>query len=413
MLSRRLLRIKVMQTLYALRQASQSTKQLALDGISDQFQPDLNSMLPQNRRQLEGYRKLASLLFDEALQANQPAQDEDAPSAVLNAANSALTYYQNRSRKDQQFLAGRLLEAVQDIYNDYLRVLQLLVEYGHLSRLDRERQFPDPDEAPFTYESDLSQNTVIRALAGHEPLHNELVRRSISWTEDLPFLRKTYREILKTDDTIRAYCAGRQHSADDDQQLVQYILRQLIFAKDPKKDPNADQTPEQQAEADEAASRLAIRNHLAEIDLAWTENSEVVRGMAIRTLKSVHSVTGLKLEQLTDDWAEDERFLNELFDSAVRRDAELERLLVDHLKNWELERVAQLDLIILKLAVCEMLTFPNIPVKVTINEYIDMAKTYSTPKSGTFVNGILDNLSAKLSANGQLRKSGRGLLDNK
>ena len=72
-----------------------------------------------------------------------------------------------------------------------------------------------------------------------------------------------------------------------------------------------------------------------------------------------------------------------------------------------------LDLIILKLAVCEMLTFPNIPTKVTINEYIDMAKAYSTPKSGTFVNGILDNLATRLTTEGILRKSGRGLLDNK
>ena len=72
-----------------------------------------------------------------------------------------------------------------------------------------------------------------------------------------------------------------------------------------------------------------------------------------------------------------------------------------------------LDQIILKLAVCELLNFPNIPVKVTINEYIELAKAYSTPKSGKFVNGILDNLSEKLQTSGRLRKSGRGLLDNK
>ncbi|MEZ0607009.1 transcription antitermination factor NusB [Fibrella sp. WM1] len=378
-----------MQTLYALRQAHQSTKQLAHDGISDQFQPDLNSMKPQNKRQLEGYRQLASLLFDEAIRTNQSAQDDDAPTVVLNAANSALSYYRNRSRKDQQFLSGRLLEAVKDIYSDYLRVLQLLVEYGHVSRLDRERQFPDPDETPLTYESDLSQNSIIRALAEHEPLQNELVRRNISFADDLAFLRKTYKEVLKPDETIRAYCATKEHSPEEEQALVQYMLRQLLFKTD------------------------KIRDYLAEIDLAWTENSEVVRGMAIRTLKSAQSVTGLKLEQLTDDWEADERFLDDLYQNAVQRDAEIEELLVEHLKNWEIDRVAQLDLIILKLAVCEMLTFANIPVKVTINEYIDLAKTYSTPKSGTFVNGILDNLSAKLSASGKLRKSGRGLLDNK
>lgn len=389
MLSRRLLRIKVMQTLYALRQAIQSNKQLALDGISDQFQPDLNSMKPQNKRQLEGYRKLASLLFEDALKSGETAQDDDAPKSVLDAANSALVYYQNRYRKDQQFLAGRLLEAVKDIYSDYLRILQLLVEYGHMSRLDRERLFPDPDVTPFVYESDLSQNSVIRGLAEHQPLQTELVRRGITWADDLAFVRKTYREVLKTDETVIAYCLLHDHTPDEDQQLVQHILRQLILKKE------------------------TIRDYLAEIDLAWAENSEVVRGMTIRTLKSAQAMSGLTLEKLTDDWEADEQFLNELFTNAIQRDGDYEQLLSDQLKNWEVDRVAILDLIIMKLAVCEMLTFPGIPVKVTINEYIDMAKAYSTPKSGTFVNGILDNLSAKLTADGTLRKSGRGLIDNK
>ncbi|MBO0935983.1 transcription antitermination factor NusB [Fibrella sp. HMF5335] len=378
-----------MQTLYALRQANQSTKQLAVDGINDQFQPDLNSMLPQNRRQLEGYRKLAALLFDEAVRTNEPAQDQEVPKSVIDAVNDAVTYYQNRYRKDQQFLSGRLIEAVKDIYSDYLRVLQLLVEFGHMSRLDRERRFPDPDETPFVYASDLSQNRIIEALTAHQPLQVENTRRGISWTEDLTFVRKTYREVLKTDETFIAYCAARQHTPDEDQQLVQHLLRQLIFKHD------------------------TVRDHLAEIDLAWTENSEVVRGMAIRTLKSVQGPQGLTLEQLTEDWEEDERFLNELYQNALTRDAEVEKLLGEQLNNWELDRVAILDLIILKLAVCEMLTFPNIPTKVTINEYIDMAKAYSTPKSGTFVNGILDNLATRLTTEGKLRKSGRGLLDNK
>ncbi|ARK11927.1 transcription antitermination factor NusB [Fibrella sp. ES10-3-2-2] len=378
-----------MQTLYALRQAIQSNKQLALDGISDQFQPDLNSMKPQNKRQLEGYRKLASLLFEDALKSGETAQDDDAPKSVLDAANSALVYYQNRYRKDQQFLAGRLLEAVKDIYSDYLRILQLLVEYGHMSRLDRERLFPDPDVTPFVYESDLSQNSVIRGLAEHQPLQTELVRRGITWADDLAFVRKTYREVLKTDETVIAYCLLHDHTPDEDQQLVQHILRQLILKKE------------------------TIRDYLAEIDLAWAENSEVVRGMTIRTLKSAQAMSGLTLEKLTDDWEADEQFLNELFTNAIQRDGDYEQLLSDQLKNWEVDRVAILDLIIMKLAVCEMLTFPGIPVKVTINEYIDMAKAYSTPKSGTFVNGILDNLSAKLTADGTLRKSGRGLIDNK
>ena len=378
-----------MQALYALRQAELSNQQLAIDGINDLFQPDLNSMLPQNKRQLEGYRKLASLLFTEAIKTNQPAQDDDAPNSVLKAANDGLTFYQVRGKKNRQHIAQMLLKQVNGIYDDYLLVLQLIVELGHAARIDHERQYRDVDEAPFPYESDLNANRVVQALATHQPLKNEVLRHTISWTDDLPFVRKALRDVFKTDETYRAYCEQKIHTEDEDQALAQYVLRTLILKHE------------------------TIRDYLAEIDLSWTENSEVVRGLAIKTLKSAQSPAGLQLEPLTDDWEEDELFLNTLFEQSIRHNNEYEQLVAEQLQNWDPERVAILDKIILKLALCELLSFPNIPVKVTINEYIELAKAYSTPKSGKFVNGILDNLSEKLIASGQLRKSGRGLLDNK
>ncbi|MFD2932897.1 transcription antitermination factor NusB [Spirosoma flavum] len=378
-----------MQALYALRQAEFSNQQLAIDGINDLFQPDLNSMLPQNKRQLEGYRKLAGLLFEEAIKTDKTAQDDDAPRNVLKAANDGFVFYQIRTRKDRQHLAQMMLKQVNGIYDDYLRVLLLLIELGHAARIDSERQYRNVDETPFPFESNLNDNTVVKALAEHQPLINEAVRHGISWTDDLGFVRKALHEALKTDETYRAYCDQRTHTIDEDQALAQYVLRSLIFKHE------------------------IIRDHLAEIDLSWTENSDVVRGLSIKTLKSAQSPTGLQLEPLTDDWEEDELFLNTLFEKSIENDADYEQLLADQLQNWDVERVAMIDKIILKLAVCELLNFPNIPVKVTINEYIELAKAYSTPKSGKFVNGILDNLSEKLQSSGRLRKSGRGLLDNK
>ncbi len=378
-----------MQALYALRQAEFSNQQLAIDGINDLFQPDLNSMLPQDKRQLEGYRKLAGLLFEEAIKTNQSAKDDEAPKSVLKAANDGFVFYQIRTRKDRQHLAQMMLKQVNGIYDDYLRVMLLLIELGHAANIDSERKHRNVDEIPFPFESTLNDNTVVKALAELQPLQNEAVRHGISWTEDLGFVRKALHEALKTDDTYRAYCDQRTHTIDEDQALAQYVLRSLIFKHE------------------------IIRDHLSEIDLSWAENSEVVRGLAIRTLKSAQSPTGLQLEPLTDDWEEDELFLNTLFEKSIENDADFEQLLADQLQNWDVERVAMIDKIILKLAVCELLSFPNIPVKVTINEYIELAKAYSTPKSGKFVNGILDNLSEKLQASGRLRKSGRGLLDNK
>ncbi len=378
-----------MQALYALEQAGSATEQLAIDGIADQFQPDLNSMEPQNKRQLEGYRKLANLLFAEAVKTNQPAQDDDAPKKVLKAANDGLLYCQIRQKKDRQHLAQMMIRQVNGIYESYLRALLLLPELGSAAQTDSERKYRDVDEKPFPFDSTLNDNTVVQALASYQPLRDEALRAGVSWADELGFVRKALREVLKADDTYRAYCAKATHTTDEDQVLAQYVLRTLIFKHD------------------------TIRDQLAEIDLSWAENSDVVRGLAIRTLKSVQSVTGLQLEPLTDDWDEDQLFMNTLFEQFQENSDEFETLLADQLQNWDMERVAMLDRIILKLALTELLSFPNIPVKVTINEYIELAKAYSTPQSGKFVNGILDNLSEKLQASGRLRKSGRGLLDNK
>jgi N utilization substance protein B len=105
--------------------------------------------------------------------------------------------------------------------------------------------------------------------------------------------------------------------------------------------------------------------------------------------------------------------MKDLFKHTLDNDDQYEQLISGKAKNWDIERLAMLDRIILKMAIAEMLHFPSIPVKVTINEYIELSKEYSTPKSKQFVNGILDATVAELTANNLLKKSGRGLIDNK
>jgi transcription antitermination protein NusB len=94
-------------------------------------------------------------------------------------------------------------------------------------------------------------------------------------------------------------------------------------------------------------------------------------------------------------------------------DEDYEKIITDQTQNWDGDRLAMTDLLILKLGLAEMINFSSIPTKVSINEYIELAKNYSTPKSGQFINGLLDVLSQKLQKEGVIRKSGRGLIDNK
>jgi N utilization substance protein B len=121
----------------------------------------------------------------------------------------------------------------------------------------------------------------------------------------------------------------------------------------------------------------------------------------------------IKIERLDDTWDESREFLETLFSEVLSTEEELTELMIPKLKNWEVERISEIDLILIKLGLVELINYPGIPIKVTINEVIEIAKNYSSEKSGIFINGVLDALSKKLIEEGTIRKSGRGMIDNK
>ena len=133
--------------------------------------------------------------------------------------------------------------------------------------------------------------------------------------------------------------------------------------------------------------------------------------------KSIKSVTAehpndIEVVGLTPNWLEDKEFLEELYNATIQHDEEYDHLIQEKAKNWSADRIAALDSVIIKMAITEMVNFSSIPVKVTINEYIDISKQYSTHKSKQFINGMLDVISHDLQSKNLIRKSGRGLIDN-
>lgn len=390
MLSRRHLRIKVLQSLYALQAAREADFQLAIDFITESFKPNLNSMTPQDPVKLEGMRKITTLLLEENYRKGQISDDEDAPAEAIVTARNALKYYQDLFRKDKQRIAKQLTPEVEAIYNSYLLLLQLFIELGSFSQAERERQYDDPDSNPIAKLAGFDTNSVIIRLTESKALQNEFIRRGTTWGEGVnDLIRKLFRDIFRQDETYRAYCAQKEHTIEEDQQLMQHALREVVLKNE------------------DVISFFELK------DLYWSENGDLARKMTNKTLKSATDEGGVQLVPLTDDWEEDRYFMEELFEQTVTYNDVYEGYIAEPLKNWDLERLSAMDYLILKMSVSEMINFPGIPVKVTINEAIEIAKEYSTPKSGKFVNGILDTLSKNLIKEGILRKSGRGLLDNK
>jgi len=435
MLNRRLLRIKVMQSLYAYHQAVGADFGLAQDRIAAAFEPDLNAEVAPDRRQLEGQRKLGEARFREWYRTNEAPEKSD-NRAVDLALNDAIHYFQDQVKKDGKFFGGQLLAGAESIHDQYLHLLNLPTSLLQVleEENDREarRRLGPRDTALDT--SRLASSAAITKLMANEQLQDLTIRRKLQWlgTEELDTLRRAWRNEMSIHPTVLTYLKGQplaaatlatadaETNADADAEGLDEIAdipaagRHNLAASGEETEYEADLEflrflyKEFIFKGEELPRQLEID------DLNWEENRPIVRNLVLKTLKMLPYAATNKQElmNLSANWADDREFAETLFKQTLVDDAKFEALIGGSVHNWDVDRVALLDKIILKMALCEMQLFRGIPVKVTINEYIEISKLYSTPKSKQFVNGVLDKLAQDLAANGDIRKSGRGLLDN-
>ena len=154
-----------------------------------------------------------------------------------------------------------------------------------------------------------------------------------------------------------------------------------------------------------------LYDYLEDNRLTWVDDIPLVNTHIIKQLKALKSIEegNFKVPKLFKDY-EDRDFVQDLFRKTILNEKELAKEYDDKTPNWDSDRIAEIDTIILKMAICEFLKFPSIPIKVTLNEYLEVAKEYSTPKSSIFINGILDHLVKELQTSNRIVKSGRGLM---
>lgn len=389
MLNRRLLRIKVMQAIYALYQSRESNFELGLEEIAEAFLPDLNSMEVQNHELLKKKKEEAAALYEKSFK--EPLVFTTEEKDIIVAVENAKSTYEFRLEKDIKHFRKLMLEDVDNINYKYLEMLNLLIALADFVQVDEDEKKAKLVKAIPTAlkELKLQNNIVIRSLQESKDYEVQRIKKNIQI--DAAFVRNTFKEYLKTEEEYKKYQDLNESSVQIDRDMCLYIIKTIFLKKD------------------------AVVIHFESDDLNWTENSSIVKSMVVKTIKSVGEGEVAKdiLLDISPNWEEDKAFFIDLYDKTVEMDSKLEPLIVDRLKNWESDRVAAMDKIIMKLATTEMIIFPSIPVKVSINEFIEISKIYSTPKSKVFVNGILDNIAAELTKDGTIRKSGRGLIDNK
>lgn len=379
MLNRRSLRIKVMQSLFALEQCRDANYELCLDKINETFAPDLNSMEVQDKAFLNSQKKTAAKLFEKAFASGEHAVEHEDPK-IQKAVNDCFHFYTTQSKKDASFFLKNLISEVERIYDHYIAVLSLPVAFAEVAAVDKK----------VSHKNFLS-NAWIKALQDHEELRKQALKLGKHWNDKQDKVKSWFRDVVRQDSEYLVYLDRKTISLEDQKKFVNHLFKKVILGK------------------------TIINEHFEEEVLRWAEDKEIVKGMVEKSVKSYDPAGECKLTlfTLSVNWDEDKEFIEKLYNSATSLDSYYKDLIAQNTRNWEVDRLPLTDRMILEMAIVELLVFPNIPVKVTINEYIELAKNYSTPNSRQFINGILDVIAKDLKEKGTLKKSGRGLIDNK
>ena len=295
---------------------------------------------------------------------------------ISRVANEAIDLYNKQVKKDQNFLARNITIEIQKLTETYHHVLGLIIAFAETVSADKK-----------PIHGKLINLSIIKALQENPDLKKELLR-SAGWSGEMQIVRDWVREILKEDKEYQKFIETKESDEDTQKTFLKHLFRKIILGSN------------------------AINDYFDEQDIRWAEDKDIIKSLADKTLKSFENGR-VELQKVSLDWEDDKSFIDKLFEGTVGLADEFKELIANNTKNWEVDRLPLTDRVILEMAITEMITFPNIPVKVTINEYIELAKGYSTPKSRQFINGILDVMSKKMKESGAMKKSGRGLIDNK
>jgi transcription antitermination protein NusB len=379
MLNRRSLRIKVMQSLFALQQCKDATYELCLEKAGDAFTPDLNSMEVQDKVLLQQQKKESIKVFEKAFAEDQVKVEHENES-IAKAVQNALKFYKDQIRKDTDFFRKNLIIEVEKIYDHYIATLSLVTAFATLAEADKK-----------VSHKNFVSNAWIKALKNNEALQKDAMRLGRHWQNNSEDVRHWFRDVVRQDNEYLNYLDRKNPSLDDQKKFANHLFKKVILGK------------------------TVINDFFEEEVLRWAEDKDIVKALVEKTVKSFEpeNQKEISLHTLSLNWEDDKNFIETLYQMSTNLKPHHLELISSNTRNWEVERLPLTDRIILGMAIAELLSFPNIPVKVTINEYIELAKTYSTPKSRNFINGILDVIAKALVESGEIKKSGRGLIDNK
>ena len=291
-------------------------------------------------------------------------------------------FYQKDSN-DLKVAENELLLSLRRSYDLYHYLLLLIVDITHMyERLaDARRNKYRPTDEELNPDIRLLNNRLAQQIAGNEYLLKYTKEHGISWADDKDFVKKVL-EMITTSEVYADYIKNEDDSYETDKEFWRLVFKRII------------------------SNNEFVEDYLEEKSIYWNEDVDIIESFVVKTIKRFDENAGSTQELIPMyNNSEDYDYVIQLFRQALLNGDKYRERIGRHMKNWESERVANMDLVIMQVALAEILNFPTIPVSVTLNEYIDAAKYYSTPKSGIFINGVLDSIVEELRTEKLLMKS--------
>ena len=289
-------------------------------------------------------------------------------------------YYQNGS-KNIESAEKELIFSLSKAYDLYNYLLALIVGITGESRrhLEVAQSRAKREGTPMPSQK-FAYNRFAMQLEGNKMLLDFMENQKKTWNDEPEFLKKLYLQITESQ-IYKDYMADEEDSYDADRELWRKLYRTLI-------------------QNNESLDAL-----LEEQSLYWNDDKEVVDTFVLKTIKRFDEKNQSHQELLPEyDNEEDKDYARKLFRATIMNGEEYQRYMSEASRNWDFSRLAYMDIVIMQIAIAEMMTFPTIPINVTINEYVEIAKIYSTPRSSGYINGMLDAIAHHLVKTGKLLK---------
>jgi N utilization substance protein B len=302
------------------------------------------------------------------------------------------TLYAYFQSKNNQVVIGEkeLFHSIDKVYEVYLYYMALMPEIKHFAEgflFDRSQKMLPTDE-DLNPKLNFVNNRIISAISDHSELSQRCTKHKISWDGHEEMIKKLYYN-FKDDLQFRAYLEAETTGFDEDKEIIMHLMETFIFPSE------------------------SLQEFFEERSIYWLDDIHVMQTGILKTIKGIKqdSSEPFKLQPLHKEAELDRKFASDLFRLTILKGDEFEKEIARRTQNWEIDRVAKMDVILMKMALCELTEFTSIPIKVTLDEYIELSKDYSSPQSKTFINGILDKIVIDFKKDKRIAKAGRGLVE--